>query len=366
LEEDRDKVGKVKRWILDLPEYVPGKSVDEVRRRYGLKDVIKLASNENPYGPSPKVFEVLSSFRNLNLYPSPQEIDELKEGIADYLGVDAGMIAIGSGIDGIIDTVFKMFIEPGDRVVIPIPTFPYYHTISSVYGAKIVDVSRDENFRLKSDAVLSFDDVKLVFICSPNNPTGNSEDVEEVKRIVEGVDGIVFIDEAYAEFSKRNLLELVEYENVIIARTFSKAFGLANLRIGYAVMSEDLRRIYEKVSLPFPVSSIAVKCAMASLEDISYVRKCVRMIIEERERVYRRLAKIVRAYPSDANFIYFESEVQSSILCEELMKRGVIVRDCSTFKGCSRYGVRVTIGKREENDRFLRELENVVSSLQSS
>ncbi len=358
----RDKVGKaLRRNLAEIPEYVPGTSVEEVKRRYGLKDVVKLASNENPYGPSPRVREVLSSFNCFNVYPNPVEIEELKERICEYVGVDRGQIAIGAGIDGVLDTVFKMLIDPGDRVVIPIPTFQYYHTLSKIYGARVEEVRRGEGFKVIADDVKAVRDAKLVIICSPNNPTGNSEDEDVVRDIVESTDAIVFIDEAYAEFSGKSFVDLIDYGNVIVARTFSKAFGLANLRIGYALMCEDLRRAYEKVSIPFPVSSIAVRCATACIEDLEYVKMCVERIVRERERVYSKLKEIVRAYPSDANFIYFESNVKSGRICDELMRRGVIVRDCSTFRGCGEYGVRVSIGKREENDKFLKELMDVIS-----
>ena len=355
---------KLREHLKDVPEYVPGKSVDEVKRLYGLRRVIKLASNENPYGASPRVREVLANFDRFHVYPSPKEIEELTERIAEYIGIEEDRIVIGAGIDDILENVFKMLVDPMDEVVIPIPTFPYYHTLSSIMNAKKVLVERREDFTIDAGDVLNAvtDRTKIVIICSPNNPTGNLENPNTVREIVESCDAVIFIDEAYAEFSSKNLLELSEYENVIIARTFSKAFGLANLRIGYAIMSSELKRAYMKVTTPFPVSSIAIQAAIASLEDINYMRSCVDRIRRERERLYSELRRRVNVYPSEANFLFFESSMESTKLAEELLRRGIIVRDCSKFLGCSPYSVRVSIGRKEENDEFLKALDDVLKS----
>jgi len=348
--------------VKKIPEYVPGKSIDEVKRLFGLKKVVKLASNENPYGPSPKVLEVLRSFDKFHIYPSPSEMEELIERISEYLGVEGERIVIGAGIDGILENVFKMFVDPLDEVVIPIPSFPYYHTLTSVMNGKEIRVRRKGNFQIDEEAILNSitEKTKIIIVCSPNNPTGNIEDADTVRAIVESCNALVFIDEAYAEFASRDLLELSEYENVVIARTFSKAFGLANLRIGYAVMSSELKKAYMKVTTPFPVSSIAILAAIASLEDLRHMRSCVEKIRAERARLYAGLKDRVKVCPSEANFLFFESLMKASELAEELMKRGVIVRDCSKFVGCSPFSVRVSIGRREENDEFLKALDEVL------
>jgi len=360
--EGGGKKVRLREHLKNVPEYVPGKSVDEVMRLYGLKRVVKLASNENPYGASPKVREVLANFDGFHVYPSPGEMEELAERISDYLGVEKERIVLGAGIDGILENVFKMLVDPLDEVVIPVPSFPYYHTLSAIMNARDVRVRRRENFEIDLEGVRRSisDRTKMVVVCSPNNPTGNVEDPEVVREIAESFDVLVFVDEAYAEFSNTDMLDLSDYENVVIARTFSKAFGLANLRIGYAVMSSELKRAYMKVSTPFPVSSVAIRCAMAALDDIDHMRRCVERIREERERLYSELGRRVKVYPSEANFLFFESNVRASELVEELMKRGVIVRDCSRFVGCSPFAVRVSVGRREENDLFLSALDEVL------
>ncbi len=365
MERNRDQDRKILRKLrrIEIHEYKSGLSVEEVERTYGIK-AIKLASNENPYGPTPKVYEILRNFKNLNIYP--KEIPELKEALADYLGVEENRIVLGAGSDGIMENVFKMFVERGDEVIIPIPTFSYYHTLASVYSARVVNVKRREDFRIDINRILNAvnDRTKVIFICSPNNPTGNAESFEDVKAIVESVDCLVFIDEAYVEFADQSLLKLAEYENVVISRTFSKAFGLANLRVGYAVMSEDLIKYYRAVSPPFPVSTLSMLCALQCLRDLKYMRDCVKKVKAERERMFRELKKRgIVVFPSQANFLFMRSPIKASEFVSELIKRGVIVRDCSNFLGCDEFSVRVSVGKPEENDVFLRALDDLLDHL---
>ncbi len=365
MESYRDKNRKILRKLreIEIHEYKSGLSVEEVERLYGVK-AVKLASNENPYGPTPKVYDVLRNFSFFNVYP--KEIPELKQALADYLGVEESRIVLGAGSDGVMESLFKMFVDRGDEVIIPIPTFSYYHTLASVYSAKVINVGRREDFGIDVDAILNAvnDRTKLIFICSPNNPTGNSERFEDVKAVVESVNCAVFIDEAYAEFAEKNLLKLLDYENVIISRTFSKAFGLANLRIGYAVMDEELVKYYKAVSPPFPVSTIAQLCALQCLRDLEYMRDCVEKIKAERERLFRELKERgIDVFPSQANFLFMKSPIKASEFVLELIKRGVIVRDCSNFLGCDEFSVRVSVGKPEENDKFLQALDDLLANL---
>jgi histidinol-phosphate aminotransferase len=178
--------------------------------------------------------------------------------------------------------------------------------------------------------------------------------MNELKDIIEDGGVMIFIDEAYAEFSSKNLLDLAQYSNVILARTFSKAFGLANLRIGYAVIPEELRKYFLKVSTPFPLSTPAKQAAIAALDDREYLKMVVDRTVAERETMLRELKKMgVRAFPSESNFIFIETEFDSAYMVEELLKRGIIIRDCSGFTGCNSNHVRVSVGKKEENDMFL-------------
>ncbi len=333
-------------------EYVAGKSIEEVKEELGLEKVVKLASNENPYGPSPKVFEVLRNFSDLHRYPNP-EYKELREKLSDYTGWEMQRIVVGAGIDGILETIFKVAIDEGDEVVIPMPTFQYYRILARLHCARDVIVGRDENFQISEKIFEKLNErTKLVIIPFPNNPTGNVERKKLVEEIVNSTKAIVFIDEAYVEFADSKLD--IDADNLIVARTMSKAFALANLRIGYAKLPKWLISYYKSASTPFPISSLAEKCAISALEDLDWTRSCVEKIRRERERVYEELKKIVKVYPSQANFLFFESRKG---LAESLLKKGVIIRDCKSF---GLEGYRVTIGKPEEDDFFLEKLKEVL------
>ncbi|RLI84467.1 histidinol-phosphate transaminase [Archaeoglobales archaeon] len=337
-----------------VKEYIPGKDIEYVKKRYGLDRVVKLASNENLYGASPKAIDAFKDFKDLHLYPPPQP-EELIERISKYTGVEESKIVIGSGIDGILEGIFNIFLEKGDSVSISPPTFPYYITLATIHDAKIERLERDESFNIK---VSNSPKSKITLICSPNNPTGNLERGETVREIVEESQGIIFIDEAYVEFSSSDLLEFTEYENVILARTFSKAFGLANLRIGYAIMPEWVKKEYLKVTTPFPVSTPAIKAACAALDDLEYMKSTVERIKRDRERVFKELLNFgAEVYPSEANFLFMRV---TPSFCDEMMKRGVIVRDCSSFVGCRKGDVRVSIGRTADNEYFLEKAKEIL------
>lgn len=343
--------------LSSIPDYVPGKTEEDVKRKYGLERVVKLSSNENPYGCSPKAIEVLKNFDSLNSYPSRDPV-ELREMIAEYVGFDDDMIFISSGLDGVLECAFKLIVEPTDEVCFALPTFPYYSILSKIYRARENRIKRDKKFRMTDYS----EKAKLTVVCSPNNPTGNLESQDFVREMVENVKGYVFIDEAYAEFAEKNLSELVEYENVIVGRTFSKAFGLANLRLGYAIMHPDMRKAFMKVNTPFPVSSLAVKAGIAALEDSKWMKETVDMIKKDREWLFRKLKNVARPFKSEANFLYVETEMDGKRVVGELEKKGIIVRALSGFEGARKNAFRVSVGKREENEAFIEALKDVVCS----
>lgn len=329
-------------------EYIPGKSVEEIRERIGLEKVVKLASNENPYGTSPKAIEVLKSFEDLHRYPNP-EYRALREKLSEYTGWETERIVVGAGIDGILETVFKILIDEGDEVLIPIPTFQYYRILARLHCAREILVSRGEDFKIPEN-IFEFlnEKTKLIIVPFPNNPTGNIEKKKLIEELVNSTRAIVFIDEAYIEFSDEKLD--IDSDNLIVARTMSKAFGLANLRVGYARLPRWLLKFYRSASTPFPVSTLAERCSIAALEDLEWMRNCVEKIKKERERLFNELKKLVKPFPSQANFIFFKARKG---LAEDLLMRGVIIRDCQSF-GVE--GYRVTIGRPDENDFFLEKL----------
>lgn len=329
-----------------LRPYVAGKGFTEISRRYGLDptDIVKLGSNENPYGPSPKVFEALKNV-SPERYPEPEE---LMEGLARYTGSPQEMIVIGAGMDGVMDTLTRLFLEKGDRTFIPTPTFSYYEILTVLAGAEPLFSPRSPDFRVCERI---FEEAKMAFICSPNNPTGNALKEEELCGLLETTEAIVFLDEAYVEFAERSLAELVSrYENLVVGRTLSKAFGLAGMRLGYALMPEWMAREYRRAAPPFfGISSASVAAGAAALADLDFMNESVRKIRMERSR----LQKEIRSYPSQANFLYLKTEEASDSFAEKFLQKGIIIRDCRSFRGAGENHVRVTVGTPEENDRFL-------------
>ena len=362
----------VRECIKRMKPYVPGKSVEYVRKKYGVERVVKLASNENPYGPSPKAVNALKSVEaeKLSVYPETFP-SELLSAIEEHTGWERERVVTGAGLDGVMETLFRLLVDPGDKVLLPLPTYPYYHTVIDVFGARSVFTGRKEDYSIDVNNLIEAyrkEKPKLIIICSPNNPTGNAEDEKKVREVIEACEkSVVFIDEAYGEFAdfeKKSLKKLHSYENVVIGRTLSKAFGLANLRVGYAVMSEELRREYLKATTPFPVSTPSALAASAALRDREYLNFVLRSTAEERKRLQKELEKLgIKVYDSSANFLFVDVHCNAKNFVEELMKRGVIVRDCSGFPGCGIGNVRITVGKREDNDFLIKAVRGAVNNI---
>lgn len=337
---------KLRMCLGQLKPYVAGKGFTEVSRKYDLlpEKIVKLGSNENPYGPSPKVAEALQNI-SPERYPEPEE---LMAGLAGYTGFPEEMIAIGAGMDGVMDTLTRLFLEKGDRTLIPTPTFSYYEILTVLCGASPVFSPRGSEFEVPMNIPA---DTKMAFICSPNNPTGNVTDEEEVRRLLESTDAILFLDEAYVEFAEQSLAKLVkEYDNLVVGRTLSKAFGLAGMRLGYAVAPEWIADQYKRAAPPFfGITCASVAAGIAALSDEPFMHNSVEKIRIERERLQNE----INSHPSQANFLYLETEEPSNSFVEEFQARGIIIRDCRSFRGAGENHVRVTVGTPSENDRFL-------------
>ena len=346
--ENRSKrpLEKLRPCLSRLKPYVAGKGFTEISEKYGLSpgEIVKLGSNENPYGPSPKVAKALQSI-SPERYPEPED---LLAGLADYTGYPEEMIIIGAGMDGVMDTLTRLFLEPGDRSFIPTPTFSYYEILTTMAGAMPVFAPRGSDFRvpLKVPA-----DMKMIFLCSPNNPTGNTTSEEDVKEIVESTDSVVFLDEAYVEFADCSHIGLVDkYENLVVGRTMSKAFGLAGMRLGYALAPEWIADQYQRSAPPFfAITCASVAAGAAALSDLEYMRSSVDKIRHERGRLQNE----IESHPSQANFLYVKTAEPSHEVVEKFLRRGIIIRDCRSFRGAGEHHVRVTVGTPEENDRFL-------------
>ncbi|NPA61945.1 MAG: histidinol-phosphate transaminase [Methanococci archaeon] len=365
---------KVRNAVKKLKPYVPGKSKEEIARSYGVdpKHIIKLGSNENPWGASPKIKdEIIKELDKLHQYPEPIN-PKLMEELSKFLNVgEENIIVGGDGADEVIDAIFKAFVDRGDEVVIPIPTFTQYRVSASIYDAKIVwaRYDKENEFKLDVDSVLNnlSNKTKVVFLCSPNNPTGNIINNRDIEKIIKETDALVVVDHAYIEYSQKKYdwtEKAPKFDNVIVLRTFSKVFGLAGMRVGYGVANEEIINYLMRVKPIFSLTRLSQVCAITALRDRDFFEKCVKDGIKSREMLYNGLKKFkdIKVYPSEANYLLVELKtMKSKEFCEELLKRGVIVRDCSSFDGLGDNYVRISIGTFEEIKRFLNILEEIIS-----
>ncbi len=348
----------IKKEISSINEYVPGKSIEDIVRAYGLDpdSVIKLGSNENPLGPSPMAVDALIEHApQVNIYPSA-DASELVDALSGHTGFPAhNIVASGPGMDGLIDGLMRLTIARGDEVIIPMPTFSYYEIAARANGAVPVLVERNVDYAVDVKAVQDAESsrTKVVFLCSPNNPSGNLVPVEDVRAIAEFTHGLVFVDEAYVEFADSSLVHLVnEYDNIIVGRTFSKAFGLAGLRIGYGIMPQWLKSEYMRVATPFNVSVAAIAAGTSALSDTEHLTKSIELVREGREFLKEHIP--FEVYDSQANFVMVDvAPLKARDVCESLLRKGIIVRDCTSFLGAGDSLVRVTVGTRKQNERVV-------------
>lgn len=337
-------------YLSKLEEDEAGPDPLQITRQFCIPKecVLVLSRNENPYGPSPQVLKALRNVP-LNRYPDSRLF---LEALSRYTGFSQEWIVTGAGMDEIITTICRLFMRPGDRAFIPVPTYNVYGMATELCGAKPIYHPTETGFSVDQDVPK---DVKMVFLCSPNNPTGEVLTIEKVRAVLEGTNAIVFLDEAYVEFAKESLIGLVSrYDNLVVGRTFSKAFALAGMRIGYALAPPWLAEQYRRVAPLFSISSASLAAGVAAIQDLAWMRECTTKIIAERERMKKRISS---SFPSQGNFLYLKTHDRSKDVAGRLLIRGIIVRDCSIFHGCGEHGLRVTVGLPEENERFMDEFE---------
>jgi len=363
----REEIGKP--WIKKIKPYLPGKPIEEVRRELNLRRIIKLASNENPLGPSPRAVKAIRKWaKKVWLYPEGGGY-WLKEALSRKLGVRMENLILGNGSDEIVSFLTRAFLKEGEEIVMGDPSFIMYSIDARIEGGKVRFVPL-KDFRLDLPGMLEAitPRTRLVFISNPNNPTGTIVKKEEVEKFLEKVPPhiLVVFDEAYYEYvedaSFPQLIPLLrEKENLIILRTFSKIYGLAGLRIGYGVAREEIIDTLNRVRPPFNVNSLAQKAALASLEDERQVERSRKLVREGKKYLYREFERMGLFYvPTQANFILVRVGEDASQVERELLKRGVIVRGMGGY-GLSEF-IRVTIGRPRENKlfiRFLREIKRV-------
>lgn len=359
---------KWKESVKGLKAYQPGKSIDAVKKEFGLSEIVKLASNENPMGCSPKVTAYLEkSAHNFALYPDGYATN-MREAVAKHLGVNGEELIFGNGSDELISIVTRALLKPGVNTVMASLTFSQYKLNAIIEGAEVREVPlKDRNHDL--DAMLDAIDenTAVVWVCSPNNPTGVVIEDAPLKEFLAKVpnDVLVVLDEAYFEYvtnpNHKDTLPLIQqYDNVIIMRTFSKAYGLAAFRVGYGIANKELIAKLDPVRGPFNNTVLSQAIVPVALEDKEYIEKC-REINNSGKLQYEAFCQKHQLdfYPTDTNFILFEVKVDSDVVFQELMSRGYIIRSGNAL-GLPGY-IRVTIGTKEQNEGLLAQLEEVLT-----
>jgi histidinol-phosphate aminotransferase len=326
------------------------------RDEYKGQASVFLDANENSYG-SPLE-------QNYNRYPDPLQLD-LKDAIGKIKGVPIENTFLGNGSDEAIDLLYRAFCEPGtDNVIVLPPTYGMYEVSAGINNVELRKVNLLPNFQLDLEGIAEAIDehTKLIFICSPNNPTGNSIVRTDIETILANFKGLVVIDEAYINYSKQKtfIQELTEYPNLVILQTFSKAWGLAALRLGMAFASRPVIDILNKIKPPYNINQATQDLALAALKNVAQVNDWIRITVNEREALSAALAelpKVKKVYPSDANFILVEVE-QALETYNNLVEQGIIVRDRSKVTLCEGC-LRITIGTAQENQTLLEALKSI-------
>jgi histidinol-phosphate aminotransferase len=324
------------------------KPYSSARDEFSGSEGVFLDANENPYG-------------TLNRYPDPYQ-KVLKEKLSQLKSIPSKNIFIGNGSDEIIDLVFRIFCEPGiDKVITFPPTYGMYEVSAGINNVEIITVPLTTDFQID---FMEFyrqteenQNIKIVFVCSPNNPTGNS--LDNIESLLQKSNAIVVVDEAYIDFSERNSLieKLQNYPNLIVSQTFSKAFGLAAARVGVAYANEAIVALLNKVKPPYNVSALNQKAALEVVENFTLVQDRIGFILNEKEQLINQLSEldeVIKIYPSDANFLLVEFKNANEIY-EKLISHKIIVRNRnSIIKNC----IRITVGTPEENSQLINTFKN--------
>ncbi|MFC0188548.1 histidinol-phosphate transaminase [Fictibacillus aquaticus] len=346
--------------LTTLKPYQPGKPIEEVKKEFGLSKIVKLASNENPYGCSPKAKKAIEEeLQNLHLYPDGYAAG-IREKVAAHCKVAKEQIIFGNGSDEVVQILCRAYLGEGTSTVMPAPTFPQYRHNAVIEAAEVREVplvEGDHDLQAMLEAIDS--STKIVWLCNPNNPTGtyiNSEDFASfMEKVPKGV--LVVSDEAYYEYVGAEdypdtVPFLKQYENLIILRTFSKAYGLASLRIGYGLGAEKVIKAIEPAREPFNTSRIAQAAALAALGDQSFIEDCRQKNNFGLQQYYDFCKEQgLSYYPSEANFILVDIKGDSDEVFQYLLSRGYIVRSGSAlgFPGF----IRITVGNSEENSEII-------------
>lgn len=348
--------------IRNLKPYIPGKPIEQTKREYGLTNVIKLASNENPLGASPKALDATKKFLSSSfLYPDAS-YEALKNAIAKKRGLTVDHIVIGAGSNELIDLAFRVFAGKRGNAIAPRYSFIAYQLCAQLNGVPWKESFVADDMEVSVDSILETvdHDTRAVFLANPNNPTGSVVSSKEVRRLARELherNVVLVLDYAYweyedsAEFPAAEQL-LTDFPNLLVLHTFSKIYGLAGFRVGYGVGRPELVQWLERSRQPFNVSSIAIEAATAALNDQEFVERSIRNNKSGGQQLESGLQALgLRVFPSKGNFIFFDVGCDAAAVNLECLKRGVIVRPLANY-GLPRH-LRVTIGTESENARFL-------------
>ncbi|MDO5010866.1 MAG: histidinol-phosphate transaminase [Intestinibacter bartlettii] len=295
----------------------------------------------------------------LNYYPD-DSYSELKKEINNYVGYEPKNITVGNGSSELLDLCVKTFVDKDETILSLDPTFSMYSIYAQVFSAKYIGAKAEDDFKLNVDSIIKDikeNNPKLVILCNPNNPTGSVLTKEEVRKIVKSTDALIALDEAYMEFGDESLIdEVMDYDNLLIVKTVSKAFSLAGIRMGYIVANEEIITSIEKVRAPYNLNSLSTYVATEALRQKERMFDYVKKIKEEREKIYKALVDLgVKAYPSGANFVFFKSDIDD--LQKKLVDKDVLIRK---FSGKLDGYYRVSIGTKEQNEKFLEVFKEVM------
>ncbi len=351
--------------VKDISPYEPGKPIEEVRREHGLDDVIKMASNENPLGPSPLAVSAMrEEINRVNRYPDGSGY-YLKKKLSAFLGVNEEQLILGNGSDEIIRMVVETFLNDGEEAIVSEPSFIVYPSAVRIMNGTLKFVGM-KNFSYDSNEILNLVSgrTKLIFFANPNNPTGTILSRDEADRLVNALpDNVITVfDEAYFEYVQdTGFPDSLAYINrnlpVVCLRTFSKIYGLAGLRIGYGITREEIAEGMNRVRQPFNVNSVAQKAAIAALDDKEHVEKSRELNRRGKKYLYSQLdRRNIEYVPTEANFILIRAGRGAA---EKLLKKGVIVRGMDCYR-MPEY-IRVTVGLDEENERFVKAVDEVLT-----
>lgn len=356
------------RGVLDkLEQYVPGKPVEEVKAQYGLSKIIKMASNENPWGPSPRALDAARlELERVAMYPEGT-CAELRRALAARLGVSEEMVTVSNGGDNVLMMIAQAFVEPGDRVVMGTPTFPVYRTACLLMGGEPVEVPlKDFTHDLEAMAKAAACGARMVVICNPNNPTGTIVGRKELRAFLDMLpqEVLVVLDEVYGDFVDSedfpDGIELIgQGKSVLSVRSFSKLYGLAGLRVGYGIGPPELIQALNKVREPFPVNRVAQAAALGALEDREFKEKVLSETRRGRTELASALRELgLRCLDSHTNFLFVDLGRDSEEIFQSLLARGIVIRPGKVWKTPT--WCRITIGRLEENRELVRALKEIL------